>query len=565
MAIRKNASQLTQQEIETFVSALKELKRRGRYDLYVLQHARAVMSNIHRCAAFLPWHRQLLLELEQELQEISGDPNLAIPYWHWGENAALTNPEDYRMWADDFLGPGGRSFDGHVVMSGPFRAGEWDTVDMNGNPGGPLIRSLGDSPIAESLPTHEEIEAMLRVTPFDAAPYDRNVTSGFRNLLEGWYGGDGEPMFHNRGHVWVGGSMVPMTSPNDPVFFLHHCFVDKLWWDWQQRHGHMGMEEYLPINDGRPSQNLHDQMEAGMTGNRTPAEMLDIEALGYSYDAPEPVLVTDIQFVTDAPIGELPGHEGHGEHGDHSGGHGGDGSGNTGNETGEHGGPGTGNTGNETGEHGSHGGPGTDNAGNETGEHSGHGDHGTGNTGNETGGGHSGHTTGSTGGTSTNTSSPRGKGCMVMLTFLLFILFSFACKTGIKGSKATSYEMYPNKEIGTSAYWYFDIAPGQNDVYKIMTTHEDIYFEVPSGSTSFSLADAQLSTAKVKVITKKNACFLGEKGKISGQLKNEKLELDLDFESITAKSNAQGEMIIKDKHEKERHLVKVKGVVERLR
>ena len=39
---------------------------------------------------------------------------------------------------------------------------------------------------------------------------------------------------HNRVHLWVGGNMAPMTSPNDPVFFLHHCFVDKAWADWQE-------------------------------------------------------------------------------------------------------------------------------------------------------------------------------------------------------------------------------------------------------------------------------------------------------------------------------------------
>lgn len=589
MVVRKNASQLTSHEIETFVAALKELKRSGRYDVYVLQHAQAVMSNIHRCSAFLPWHRQLLVDLEKELQEVSGDPNLAIPYWHWGENATFTNPEDYRMWADDFLGPGGKSFDGHIVTSGPFRAGEWDTIDINGNNAGPLIRSLGNSPIAGSLPTQEQIEAMLRVTPFDVASYDRLVTSGFRNLLEGWYGSD-EPMFHNRGHVWVGGSMIPMTSPNDPVFFLHHCFVDKLWWDWQKRHSHMGMEEYLPTNDGRPSQNLHDQMEAGISGNVTPAQMLDIEALGYSYDTQEPFLVTDIQFSADAPVGELPGHEGHGNHGDHGGntgddntGGGDDGDTNTGNTGGghdDHSGHDTNDTNNTGNDHGNsgHTEPGNvDSGGN---DHSGHDDHGGGSTiaGTEsTGTEHSDHgnsntgTTGSDhsnhGNTSTGTTSSargRGKGCMVMLAALLMILFSFACKAGMKNSKATSYELYPNKEIGTSAYWYFDIAPGKNDVYKIMTTAEDIYIEVPSGATSFSFEDAQLTTAKVKVVTKKNECFLGDKGKISGVLKNNELELNLDFDSITAKSNAKGEMIIKDRYDKERHTVKVQGTVRKI-
>ena len=34
---------------------------------------------------------------------------------------------------------------------------------------------------------------------------------------------------HNLVHRWVGGSMGPGTSPNDPVFFLHHCNVDRIW------------------------------------------------------------------------------------------------------------------------------------------------------------------------------------------------------------------------------------------------------------------------------------------------------------------------------------------------
>jgi len=27
----------------------------------------------------------------------------------------------------------------------------------------------------------------------------------------------------------VGGSMLPMSSPNDPIFMLHHCNVDRIW------------------------------------------------------------------------------------------------------------------------------------------------------------------------------------------------------------------------------------------------------------------------------------------------------------------------------------------------
>lgn len=38
---------------------------------------------------------------------------------------------------------------------------------------------------------------------------------------------------HNAIHDWVGGSMIPYTSPNDPVFFFHHSQIEKLFSTWQ--------------------------------------------------------------------------------------------------------------------------------------------------------------------------------------------------------------------------------------------------------------------------------------------------------------------------------------------
>jgi tyrosinase len=39
---------------------------------------------------------------------------------------------------------------------------------------------------------------------------------------------------HAGGHLGTGGLMgsVP-NSPGDPLFFLHHAFIDLLWWKWQ--------------------------------------------------------------------------------------------------------------------------------------------------------------------------------------------------------------------------------------------------------------------------------------------------------------------------------------------
>lgn len=40
---------------------------------------------------------------------------------------------------------------------------------------------------------------------------------------------------HGAIHSAVGGDLGPATSPNDPVFFLHHAQIDRLWWLWQQK------------------------------------------------------------------------------------------------------------------------------------------------------------------------------------------------------------------------------------------------------------------------------------------------------------------------------------------
>lgn len=278
MAIRKNAVNLTTAERNELTNAFLTLKNNNRYDLYVTQHVQ-VMSSMHSLPSFLSWHRQFLLELEQELQQAAGNNDLGLPYWHWGENAAFADPATYCIWDDDLMGGNGDPSDNNIVKTGPFRQGQWTIVDANGNPNGPLTRQFGAS--AASLPNQTEINNVLNVTPYDSSPYNRLANPSFRNSLEGW--GAGAPNLHNLGHVWVGGSMLPMTSPNDPIFFLHHCFVDKLWADWMAQNP--GIEHYLPLSGGPANQNLNDNMVATVNNNNIQnADVVDHAALGYTYD-----------------------------------------------------------------------------------------------------------------------------------------------------------------------------------------------------------------------------------------------------------------------------------------
>jgi len=43
---------------------------------------------------------------------------------------------------------------------------------------------------------------------------------------------------HARPHLFVGGSEDTFASPDDPVFYLHHAFVDKVFAMWQECHNY---------------------------------------------------------------------------------------------------------------------------------------------------------------------------------------------------------------------------------------------------------------------------------------------------------------------------------------
>lgn len=269
MLCRKNQAMLTASEKARFVAAVLALKADGTWDQFVAVHDAAHLA-AHRGPAFLPWHREYLRRLELELQRI--DSTVTLPYWDW----SVDNSPTSFLWNPDFMGGDGRPGD-RRVMTGPFAfdAGQW-TLVHGAVPD--LRREFARN--VPTLPTPGDVTATLAAVPYDVAPWNTSSPSGFRNRAEGWIAG---PQMHNRVHVWVGGSMLPLTSPNDPVFFLNHCFEDKLWADWQRQHPSEG---YLPVSGAAPGHNLHDAMEPWASAGEIvrPSTMLDHHALGYAYD-----------------------------------------------------------------------------------------------------------------------------------------------------------------------------------------------------------------------------------------------------------------------------------------
>ena len=316
MITRKSVGSLTEAEKKAFVNALLELKHRGEYDKYVHWHHHVMVPTVlpyeprdanyrngaHRGPAFLPWHREFLMQLEQELRTI--EPGTFVPYWDWTQDAKLADPASALIWADDFMGGNGLESDEWRVQNGLFAhsAGHWPVpaYPEEGLPGPGLKRQFGQ--MLPSLPTEDDLMLAMARVFYDTPHYDRSpFTIGFRNRLEGWVTQRGDSrvrtpgsQLHNRVHLWIGGNMAPMTSPNDPVFFLHHCFIDKVWADWQVVQAAENADaapHYAPERDGPAGHNLADKLKPW---ERTVREVLSITDLGYEYEATpsQPILMT---------------------------------------------------------------------------------------------------------------------------------------------------------------------------------------------------------------------------------------------------------------------------------
>lgn len=151
-----------------------------------------------------------------------------------------------------------------------------------------LSAAVPGLPASNRLPRRAHTAATLNHDRYDIAPW--GVTSdGFRNLLEGWQNNAriAPPSLHNRVHVFVGGDMSPSASPNDPIFYLNHCNVDRIWEAWMQPPPRGHGRVYAPTAAEPTSLRGHrvnDMLSSLLSGSTTPAQMLEVSEF-YTYNS----------------------------------------------------------------------------------------------------------------------------------------------------------------------------------------------------------------------------------------------------------------------------------------
>lgn len=271
------------------------------WDLFVYWHMQAMFdrgtngrNSAHSGPVFLPWHRWMLMLLEQHLQRVLGDIDFGLPYWDWAADGefAVDQQRTQPIWNSATMGGSGRARDGEVT-TGPFRRTGPFRIKIEGTPfpSNPIMatnrglrRSLGTTPNFNSLPKKSDVEFAIQGSTYDSTPWNAGSRS-MRNFVEGWT--PDPPNTHNRVHVWIGGDMAPASSPNDPVFYLNHCNVDRIWARWQADNP---TADYVPRQSASSSLYRHRLNDPLFTPpaeisneDKEISEMLDVSEV-YAYD-----------------------------------------------------------------------------------------------------------------------------------------------------------------------------------------------------------------------------------------------------------------------------------------
>jgi tyrosinase len=215
--LRKNANTLLPRERDRFLAALAKLNAGGSglFQDFRDVHVRAADGEEHRGPHFLPWHRTYLLDLERELQVI--DPSVTLHYWRFDQPA----PNVFRS---NFMGATAQvtmaDFPSDVLFDPGHPLGGWVTDSVPG-----ISRSALFDTQATAAPGRQGF-ALLSEAATLALGVDY---TSFAQM-------EGTP--HGAAHVsfvgWL--SSIP-TAARDPLFFMLHANVDRLWalWQWLNR------------------------------------------------------------------------------------------------------------------------------------------------------------------------------------------------------------------------------------------------------------------------------------------------------------------------------------------
>lgn len=225
MGIRRNIWTLTTENtaLKDYALAVEKLKALPASDPRHWTN----LAGIHRDSCphgnsfFFPWHRVYLNYFETICRQILGKP-FNLPYWDWSQNSAI--PPAFLDEKSPLYHPNRSITKPEDSMIQQLRAFDPTGDDIWSQKNVDIIQKS-----SSFLNYVGRASPKPAVRPRDALTAQRQSGTGGP---DGAVGGALENSPHNMTHVYVGGDMGSFMSPLDPVFYVHHANVDRLWAEW---------------------------------------------------------------------------------------------------------------------------------------------------------------------------------------------------------------------------------------------------------------------------------------------------------------------------------------------
>lgn len=255
--------------VKCFVDSPSSMGKNGTlYDDFSWVH-NLIAHSTHGKAPFLTWHRRFIWVYEKTLRE-KCDYEGSLPFWDWSLD-----------WEDP---PSSPIFDSKLGFGGD---GDPDAPEHN------VAHCVTDSPLGELHPQWygDRFEPHCLSRFFDdddwfgryLSPTQMQEVMDSTSYEEFFLALEDGP--HDIIPGGIRGDFTTFTAPNDPIFYLHHSQLDRVWWLWQMRDKENRVKDYGGEGDGR-NVTMSDTLPlAGLDKDVTVADIMDTEAgeLCYRY------------------------------------------------------------------------------------------------------------------------------------------------------------------------------------------------------------------------------------------------------------------------------------------
>ncbi|KAM0228639.1 hypothetical protein ACHAPO_010611 [Fusarium lateritium] len=318
VAVRREWETLSKSEKLDYLDAVKCLQSkkptvtgsqaRTRYEEWVLSHINVTLD-IHFSGLLLPWHRYFIWLHEKALREECGYTGYQ-PYWDWSKYIVNTKHSTIFDGSEHSFGGNGQyvphgatnitqaggappvvyliqppGTGGGCVTSGPFANYTLHLDAANNGTASPVrifesprcLRRDFSLPVLKNQNSYQNVSDII---------FKSNDIREFLTTLDLANG------IHPGGHSFIGGENNNLfTSPSDPLFFLHHANVDRVWSMWQSRdletrtlalYGTLTWSNYPPS----PNATVDDIMDMGPLGSKKILDVMSTvdKILCYKYE-----------------------------------------------------------------------------------------------------------------------------------------------------------------------------------------------------------------------------------------------------------------------------------------